>query len=414
MRLGLPDQIQGLPITSITAFDCSTIANQVYEHNFHSRPDVLRSPQFIRDSKLRTCLVQHLSVADVDNKADIWTMSPPCQPFTRTRGANQLDDADNRSQGLYHLMTLLLKMKHMPRFIFVENVQGFWHSNMHKLWRQVLNKCQYRFRECLLSPDKTVGLPNSRTRYYCMARFDGSYRIAVSRDISTSRSTYHREDKEEELQFMQHEYQTGEQSALNEDPPEDDSEGDDDAADDRNNDSVGDEFISAPYLLNLVTGNREEKSAHVDVLSLGDVLGEKYSSINESAELLSQLMIPKSILQSSWASKMLSIAILKDKLTYCFTKGYGKRVDHSAGSCLYLGQKELDRNNLEEHFGELRLFHPEELLLLFGLPKEFEFPETLNMQHRWGCIGNSVNVAVVKLVMGCLFEDSIWLRLMED
>jgi hypothetical protein len=29
MRLGLPDMIDNIPITHITAFDCSTIANQV-------------------------------------------------------------------------------------------------------------------------------------------------------------------------------------------------------------------------------------------------------------------------------------------------------------------------------------------------------------------------------------------------
>jgi hypothetical protein len=75
-------------------------------------------------------------VNDVDGKADIWTMSPPCQPckhhtflffcvlflsrflpsriiVTTTRGANRKDHLDHRSKGLYHIMSLLLQMKYV-------------------------------------------------------------------------------------------------------------------------------------------------------------------------------------------------------------------------------------------------------------------------------------------------------------
>ena len=45
-------------------------------------------------------------------KADIWLMSPPCQPFTR-RGL-QLHAADRRSASFTHLLELLPSLKVSP------------------------------------------------------------------------------------------------------------------------------------------------------------------------------------------------------------------------------------------------------------------------------------------------------------
>ncbi len=117
MRLALPDTIESLPIKKIIAYDCSSTPNTVYKHNFHKHinsereTSLLQRPAFVQTSELRNILVEGLKVHDVDGKADIWTMSPPCQPYTTTRGANRKDHLDNRSKGLYHLMTLLLNMK---------------------------------------------------------------------------------------------------------------------------------------------------------------------------------------------------------------------------------------------------------------------------------------------------------------
>ena len=35
MRLSLPPSIDSVPITSVTAYDISSVANEVYNHNFH-------------------------------------------------------------------------------------------------------------------------------------------------------------------------------------------------------------------------------------------------------------------------------------------------------------------------------------------------------------------------------------------
>ena len=59
--------------------------------------------------------------------ADIWLMSPPCQPFTR--GGKMLDSADTRSIGLLYLIDILGKMKNPPKYLFLENVLNFEVTN---------------------------------------------------------------------------------------------------------------------------------------------------------------------------------------------------------------------------------------------------------------------------------------------
>ena len=51
------------------AFDISLHANRTYEKNFPNE-------------KVTTRLVEHIKPSELDGKADLWTMSPPCQPFT--------------------------------------------------------------------------------------------------------------------------------------------------------------------------------------------------------------------------------------------------------------------------------------------------------------------------------------------
>jgi hypothetical protein len=109
MRLSLPRQIKGVPVKEITAFDINRVANQFYEYNFHSSSSPLNHIEKKRD-QLKTAVVESLRLEEVDGKSDLWTMSPPCQPFTTTRGAARKDHLDNRSKGFYHLLNLLLSI----------------------------------------------------------------------------------------------------------------------------------------------------------------------------------------------------------------------------------------------------------------------------------------------------------------
>ncbi len=80
MRLALPNEVLGIPIRHIVAYDISSNPNAVYIHNFHNPSTAMQQPLHASNNQLRNILVEGLRVEDVDNQADIWTMSPPCQP----------------------------------------------------------------------------------------------------------------------------------------------------------------------------------------------------------------------------------------------------------------------------------------------------------------------------------------------
>lgn len=530
MRLGLPKLVQGRPIVSLVAFDISLIANQVYEYNFHTRPRPIThplSPNVPSDSdstsallcsSLRTQTVQALSLAQAENAADIWTLSPPCQPFTRTRGATRRDAGDPRSEGLYHLLSLLLAMTHLPRFILMENVAGFIGSQMHRLWVSTLTRCGYELRQVCLSPQDTVGLPNARRRYYCIARFVGNRdrdrdrdteretdrdtegQTERGNDINTEREHEGKrartertekaatdvqrtevseaewlsnqiEQREEETITTERDAAETERSIERKEEREDDSDEEEEEEQEEEETERADDGIIrvlSPSLLSALYGETQMRETVSVVRSLEEVLAPRLSlfqrltaslsaSVSTGTERdidrdtdrdreresieekeLRPLFLSRAILSSSWAPTMLSIVTETDRLTYCFTKGYGKRVDHSAGSCLFIPRQTerererqteretIDRSRLADYEGRIRLFHPDEQLLLFGFPEHFRFPplqrteteterdtyslspSSLSLQQRWGCVGNSVNVSVVKIVARCLFEDYLW------
>ncbi|KAL5960540.1 tRNA cytosine 38 C 5 methyltransferase 2, partial [Taenia solium] len=97
--------------------------------------------------------------------ADLWTMSPPCQPFTRM--GNQKRGQDVRCSSLLVVIHLIRRTK--PPAILLENVKGFEGSDA---WRYILDaliECDYDVRQFLLTPLQ-FGIPNGRLRYYLVAR----------------------------------------------------------------------------------------------------------------------------------------------------------------------------------------------------------------------------------------------------
>jgi tRNA (cytosine38-C5)-methyltransferase len=82
MRLAVPVRVR-----HITAFDISISGEKTYKHNFCVRDE---SEVYVRK------LIEQIPVAQLDGKADLWTMSPPCQPFSTTKAALQKGLADPR------------------------------------------------------------------------------------------------------------------------------------------------------------------------------------------------------------------------------------------------------------------------------------------------------------------------------
>lgn len=93
-------------------------------------------------------------------------MSPPCQPFTRN--GNYLDDNDPRTKSFLYVLYILKDLVNIEN-ILLENVKGFECSTVRNLFIDKLKECEFDYQEFLLCPSQ-FGVPNSRLRYYCIAR----------------------------------------------------------------------------------------------------------------------------------------------------------------------------------------------------------------------------------------------------
>eukprot|EP01031_Cornospumella_fuschlensis_P026054 gene26054-31457_t len=312
VRLALPDAIDSVPIRRIRAFDCSAVPNMVYEHNFHG--SVEKRLDSVRDSSLRNILVQGLKVRDVDGQADIWTMSPPCQPYTTTRGALRRDHLDNRSRGLMHLISLLLQMQQLPRFLFVENVQGFVGSNMHACWQQCMQVCGYHFEEFVLSPHRTAGLPNSRSRYYFVGWLPSS-------DVSDPKGEGHQgravvdENAHSQLLSLLSQMDASAAAGSASDAQgnfSDDEDADASLSDDEDSCSSERERHMARGIQQSIPGARRYEDD--EVCSLNSLLS--LPSAQFPATCREQLLVPAGTLAQPWAAKSMSVATRGDRLTY--------------------------------------------------------------------------------------------------
>jgi tRNA (cytosine38-C5)-methyltransferase len=95
----------------IEAFDINPIANQVYKLNHGLVPN---------HKSIEHVTAKHLNSL----QADMWVMSPPCQPHTRNNTTDTRDDNDPRSNAFIKLMTLLQEMTPPPRYIALEVSQA--------------------------------------------------------------------------------------------------------------------------------------------------------------------------------------------------------------------------------------------------------------------------------------------------
>lgn len=111
--------------------------------------------------------IESLSVADLKSicpDAQLWWMSPPCQPFTtqgRGRGLS-----DSRSAAFVNVVRLIEQL--LPPRIAMENVPGFSGSDARKMLVEVLERQGYQWREYEICPTELGGF-NRRLRWYLVA-----------------------------------------------------------------------------------------------------------------------------------------------------------------------------------------------------------------------------------------------------
>ncbi len=97
-------------------------------------------------------------------EADLWWLSPPCQPFT-VRGARR-DLDDPRCRPLVRLLDAIDERR--PRWIAIENVPGFLGSRACDLVQTRLAAVGYHVTSTTLCPT-ALGWPNPRRRVYLLA-----------------------------------------------------------------------------------------------------------------------------------------------------------------------------------------------------------------------------------------------------
>ena len=140
----------------VGALDLSPHALATYQHNFPAHP-------------ARQLNLTHLPAARYEAYgADLWWMSPPCQPYTG-RGL-QRDIEDRRAQSLLRLIEVIPQVR--PRHLAMENVAGFGESQARQLLLQALAGAGYEVAELYLCPTE-LGVPNRRPRYYLAASLEG-------------------------------------------------------------------------------------------------------------------------------------------------------------------------------------------------------------------------------------------------
>jgi DNA (cytosine-5)-methyltransferase 1 len=133
------------------AVDIHQEAAQIYAAN-HPHPFWIREIESIALDEL------------VSLKANLWWMSPPCQPYTFRGKRRDIDDP--RARSLFQLISLIADCQ--PEYILLENVLGFAQSIAFELLTQQLGRCGYRWQALELCPT-AMGWPNRRPRFYLVA-----------------------------------------------------------------------------------------------------------------------------------------------------------------------------------------------------------------------------------------------------
>ncbi|EAU93300.2 DNA methyltransferase ZMET4 [Coprinopsis cinerea okayama7 len=311
------------------------------------------------------------SLAKEYGQVDIWLLSPACQPYT-VLNPNAQGAEDPRAQSYLHLLRNVLpgleERGCLPGYVLVENVAGFEGSTTRQLQLEVLKELGYHIQELLLTPLQ-FGIPNSRLRYYMLARRGKDF----SRPGLGSSSGDGPRGEEEGVSVL--------------------DQGDEE------------EYRVLRHIPGQPAEWREE-----DVEELRGYLDEE-TSLEESNEFA----VSDKVL-SKWG-RLFDIVLPSGRRSCCFTRGYTHLVERS-GSILQMAE-DLDTTQTFDKFLQetregnadavkilyplrLRYFSPSELLRIFafegkgGDGQGFVWPTGVSTKSKYKLIGNSVNVRVVE------------------
>ncbi|XP_056869773.1 tRNA (cytosine(38)-C(5))-methyltransferase isoform X4 [Takifugu flavidus] len=315
----------------VAAVDINTTANQVYTHN-------------IPNTALLNKTIEGITLEEFNKLSfDMILMSPPCQPFTRIGLQRDLDDP--RTKSFLHIVDLLPRLSKAPLYILLENVKGFEKSAAREYLVKTLRECQYTVQEMMVSPTH-VGIPNSRLRYYLMAK----------------RSAQQKSDA-----------QTGQE---------------------------------APVSFHPTFQNLSPTTDELQELQIQAFL-EPQEDVHEPQHLLppKTLLRYAQLLDIVRPSCRRSVCFTKGYRKY--VEGTGSVLQCCLDTSVEDVFPSLDQCSEEEKVQrlldlKLRYFTPREVANLMGFPQSFTFPESVSTKQQYRLLGNSLNVVVVAKLLQLL------------
>ena len=332
----------GLNINVVAAIDINTTSNLIYRHNFPSTRHLQRNICGLTE--------QELDAMD----ATMFTLSPPCQPFTRQ--GKRGDKDDHRTDSFFHLMHALTRMRNPPTHLMMENVKGFEVSETRKHFISTLGIMGYSYQEFLLSPTQ-FGVPNSRTRYYLLA-------------------------KKQPHSF--HELGT---NGICEDPTK---------------------------ILSLLRQNVPDTGSSLDTGTSPACPAPAPSTLSSFLEPLEEEHLVTYLVPDKVLTKCaMGVDIVQPSSTSscCFTKGYfhysvgtGSILQHNEEADLHSCYQLYTAAQMKQHEEanikhlkplQLRYFTPREVANLMCFPPDFSLPPTITLRQSYQTLGNSVNVVVI-------------------
>ncbi|OCB89234.1 S-adenosyl-L-methionine-dependent methyltransferase [Sanghuangporus baumii] len=326
--------------------------------------------------------ISSLTVSDLEDlDTQLWLLSPSCQPYT-VLNPNAKGAQDPRAKSFLRLVQNVIpdlaRRRRGPKWMLVENVAGFEASSVRGTLIESLQNSGYNTLELLLTPLQ-FGIPNSRLRYYLLA-------------------------KEQPMSFAN---------------------------------VIASEEDSRIVWRNIPGHGKPWKDNHedCDATQLRTYLDPDAST---NTDLLCR--IPDRVLLK-WG-RLFDIVLPSSRRSCCFTRGYTQLVER-AGSILQTNealdttevfnkflsqQRQKDAKSGErQEFSEdallsilsplrLRYFSPSELLRLFHFEPptlsdgngskvaKFVWPDDVTLKAKYRLLGNSVNVEVVRRLVNYLFE----------
>ncbi|XP_026460232.1 DNA (cytosine-5)-methyltransferase-like [Papaver somniferum] len=358
----------GVEATMVESIDINDKANGVYEHNFGHRPYQGN--------------IQSLTVAELDKyAANVWLLSPPCQPYTRQ--GLQKDSGDARAFSFLNILELIPKLSSPPLMLFVENVVGFETSDTHKQMVEMLKKTSFTTQEFILSPLQ-FGVPYSRPRYFCLA-------------------------KREPLKFLKP--HVNNQLLWNPSPLSDNDDNTWTNGDDQAHEGWGkwlhlckpiENFLEFNFPINQLDCTESQLCQESSACARGCESSESTTEQNDPGNnVAGQYNVPLCLIEKLGSA--MDIVYSDSKRCCCFTKSYYRYVK-GTGSLLATIQPEKKGKLSPLSEQGLRYFTPREVANLHSFPENFHFPEHISLKQRYALLGNSLSVAVVSPLLRYLFS----------